>query len=92
MDRKIRDSLNFEGTPIKIIYRGKALRDVGRAVRSGALDLSNRDGRRGVGVGAPIGRTPSGLEGLSTEARKKNVDKRGGESVSRGKKVSKRGK
>ena len=35
LERKIRDSLDFEGTPLKIIWRGKALRDIGRAVRKG---------------------------------------------------------
>ena len=31
LERKIRDNLDFEGTPIKMIFRGKALRDVQRA-------------------------------------------------------------
>lgn len=35
LERKIRDALNFEGTPIKLIWRGKALRDVGRAAKKG---------------------------------------------------------
>ena len=36
--------------------------------------------------------TPACLESLSTKARKKNLDKRSGETVSRGKKVGKRAK
>ena len=35
LERKIRDALDFEGTPIKMIFRGKTIRDVGRAVRKG---------------------------------------------------------
>jgi GTPase len=35
LERKIRDSLNFEGTPIKFIFRGKQLRDVARAAVRG---------------------------------------------------------
>ena len=72
-----RDSLNFEGTPIKIIYRGKALRDVGRAARKGEA----------TGKSKLFG---DDLDTLSTTARKNNVDRKGGESVSRGKKVAKK--
>eukprot|EP01039_Chlorochromonas_danica_P004069 gene4069-4450_t len=37
LERKIRDSLKFEGTPIRMIWRGKSLRDVDRAARKGEL-------------------------------------------------------
>ena len=37
LERKIRDALDFEGTPIRMIWRGKSIRDVGRAVKKGAL-------------------------------------------------------
>lgn len=37
LERKIRDALQFEGTPIKMIWRGKSLRDVGRAAKRGAV-------------------------------------------------------
>jgi GTP-binding protein len=37
LERKIRDVLQFEGTPIKMIWRGKSLRDVGRAAKKGAM-------------------------------------------------------
>lgn len=37
LERKIRDSLDFEGTPIRMIWRGKTARDVSRAIRKGAL-------------------------------------------------------
>lgn len=37
LERKIRDALNFEGTPIKMIFRGKSLRDVSRAAKRGAI-------------------------------------------------------
>ncbi len=47
MDRKIRDSLDFEGTPIKIIYRGKALKDVGRAARRGESSLNRINNKMG---------------------------------------------
>ena len=35
LERKIRDGLDFEGTPIKMYWRGKTLRDVGRVARKG---------------------------------------------------------
>jgi GTPase len=35
LERKIRDNLDFEGTPLKLIFRGKSLRDVGRAASKG---------------------------------------------------------
>ena len=44
MERKIRDSLDFEGTPMKMIFRGKALRDVTRASKKqgGMANLSTK--------------------------------------------------
>lgn len=35
LERKIRDALNLEGTPLKMIWRGKSLRDVQRAASPG---------------------------------------------------------
>ena len=35
MERKLRDSINLEGAPIKMIFRGKSLRDVERASNRG---------------------------------------------------------
>lgn len=52
MDRKIRDSLDFEGTPIKIIYRGKALRDVGRAARKGEANTNRINNKLGSPQGS----------------------------------------
>ena len=37
LERKIRDNLNFEGTPIKMIWRGKSLREVSRAAQKGEI-------------------------------------------------------
>eukprot|EP01035_Chromulina_nebulosa_P016808 gene16808-22291_t len=37
LERKIRESLSFEGTPIKMIFRGKALRDISRAAKKGVI-------------------------------------------------------
>jgi len=51
LERKIRDGLNFEGTPIRMFWRGKSLRDVGRAARKGEgsttriAGFSNRGGK-----------------------------------------------
>jgi len=39
LERKIRDALDFEGTPLKLIFRGKTIRDVGRAVKKGTDTL-----------------------------------------------------
>ena len=44
LERKIRDALDFEGTPIKMIFRGKTIRDVGRAVRKGETATSRITG------------------------------------------------
>ena len=33
LERKIRDNLDFEGTPIKMIFRGKSLRSIERLER-----------------------------------------------------------
>mmetsp|Transcript_14156 Transcript_14156/g.14253 ORF Transcript_14156/g.14253 Transcript_14156/m.14253 type:complete len:303 (+) Transcript_14156:246-1154(+) len=48
LERKIRDALGFEGTPIRMIFRGKSLRDVGRSVRKGGneLQIMGGNGRR----------------------------------------------
>ena len=85
LDRKIRDSLDFEGTPIKIIYRGKALKDVGRAARKG--EATTNANRANDKFGKPLGLSPLGkiteLPDLTNVARRRNVDKKGGESVSR---------
>jgi GTP-binding protein len=37
LERKVRDALQFEGTPIRMIWRGKSLRDVSRAAKRGAV-------------------------------------------------------
>lgn len=37
LERKVRDALNFEGTPIKMIFRGKTLRDIARAAKKGGV-------------------------------------------------------
>ena len=42
LERKIRDALGFEGTPIKMIWRGKSLRDVGRSARQGDGGMSKK--------------------------------------------------
>ena len=47
LERKIRDSLDFEGTPMKIIWRGKALRDIGRAVRKGDATVNKMSAATG---------------------------------------------
>jgi hypothetical protein len=46
LERKIRDSLNFDGTPIKMVFRGKALRDVGREARKGTMGSTRIIGGR----------------------------------------------
>ena len=35
LERKLRSTLDFEGTPIRMIWRGKALKDIDRASRRG---------------------------------------------------------
>ena len=58
LERKIRDSLNFEGTPIKMVFRGKALRDVGREARKGTMGNTRIVGGR-VDTGTGGGRVGS---------------------------------
>jgi len=49
LDRKIRDNLNFDGTPLKILWRGKSLRDVGRASNKGNLERISGPGIKNGG-------------------------------------------
>jgi GTPase len=37
LERKIRESLSFEGTPVRMIFRGKALREISRAAKKGSI-------------------------------------------------------
>lgn len=37
LERKIRQQLKFEGTPLKMIFRGKTLRDISKAARKGHM-------------------------------------------------------
>jgi hypothetical protein len=53
LERKVRDALDFEGTPIKVIYRGKTIRDVGRAARKGEQATSRITGKGQLGGGRP---------------------------------------
>ena len=39
LERKIRDSLNFEGSPIRMVWRGKTLRRMDEKVRRGEVKL-----------------------------------------------------
>ena len=61
LERKIRDSLDFQNTPLKILWRGKALRDISRAARKGAgVRISGTGSSAGMGsgkspYGAPLG-------------------------------------
>lgn len=60
LERKIRESLDFDGTPIKMIWRGKQLRDVGRAANKGLggiMGLESGVVRGRVGEGK-VGRSP----------------------------------
>jgi hypothetical protein len=83
LERKIRDSLDFGGTPLKVIYRGKALKDVGRAARKGD-DSRNRNNDK---FGSPLGLSPLGRLDVSsltdTGPKRRNVDKKSGETVTR---------
>lgn len=39
LERKLRDALKLDGTPIKMIWRGKSLRDITRASGKGSIDV-----------------------------------------------------
>jgi GTP-binding protein len=60
LERKIRDALDFEGTPLKMIWRGKSLRDVGRAARKGDISTSRITGGGALGGGRPGQRVGAG--------------------------------
>ena len=62
LERKIRDALSFEGTPIKMIWRGKSLRDVGRAAKHGAIGAAT----------SGVLRTAIGTTGGGRSASEKN--------------------
>jgi GTP-binding protein len=72
LERKIRESLDFDGTPIKMIWRGKQLRDVGRAANKGLGGIMGLESSQGVvrgrvtgsGTKAPEGRSPGSSGGL----------------------------
>lgn len=55
LERKVRDALDFEGTPLKIIWRGKTIRDVGRAARKGDVATTRITGKGQLGGGRPGG-------------------------------------
>jgi GTPase len=64
LERKIRDALNFEGTPIKMIWRGKAIRDVARQAKKGAVGAIT-SGVLNTGLGTGTG------EGSSNKKKNK---------------------
>lgn len=68
LERKIRESLDFDGTPIRMIWRGKQLRDVGRAANKGLAGV--------MGLDSTVrGRVTSGQGGaLSESGRNSNKD------------------
>ena len=58
LERKVRDALDFEGTPLKIIWRGKTIRDVGRAARKGDVATTRITGKGQLGGGRPGASAP----------------------------------
>ena len=58
LERKIRESLDFDGTPIKMLWRGKQLRDVGRAASRGMGGIMGLDPSGGGGGRKAAGRSP----------------------------------
>ena len=50
--------LKFEGTPLKIIWRGKTIRDVGRAARKGDVATTRITGKGQLGGGRPGASAP----------------------------------
>jgi len=64
LERKIRDALNFEGTPIKMIWRGKAIRDVARQAKKGPVGAIT-SGVLNTGLGTGTG------EGSSNKKKNK---------------------
>jgi GTP-binding protein len=79
LERKIRDSLNFEGTPIKMIFRGKQLRDVARVAAKGDKLTKNEPMNDILGMG---GVKPKKADGSAVTTgrspnRKESRSKRG---------------
>lgn len=75
LERKIRESLQFEGTPIKMIWRGKSLRDVSRAAKRGAV---------GAITSGVLGTTLGTTGGEKRTPRSKKPSFTGGEGADRG--------
>jgi len=86
LERKVRDSLDFGGTPLKIIYRGKALREVGRTARGDSQDSQSRN-RANDKFGSPLGLSPVGrvtdAQLVDPGPSRRNADKKSGESATR---------
>jgi len=89
LERKIRDSLNFEGTPIKMLWRGKQLRDVSRVAsrgdkQTGGQALGPLMGMGAVGEGnetgenAGSGASEGGKVGKGESAKGERVGAKGG--------------
>ncbi len=55
LERKIRDSLDFSGTPLKFIWRGKQLRDVARVAAKGDKMTKNKPLNAVMGIGGGVG-------------------------------------
>ena len=55
LERKIRDSLDFSGTPLKFIWRGKHLRDVARVATRGDRMTKNKPLNEVMGIGGGVG-------------------------------------
>lgn len=76
LERKIRDALNFEGTPIKMLWRGKTLRDVDRAAKRGELG-------RAV-TSALTGKKPPPMTKEEKEREKQSHSRAGGKGLRKG--------
>jgi GTP-binding protein len=45
LERKLRDALQFDGTPIKMIFRGKAVRDASRELQKNPTFFKDKSDR-----------------------------------------------
>lgn len=61
LERKIRDSLDFSGTPVKFLWRGKQLRDVARVAAKGDKMTDGKGLNSVMGLGGATGGIAPGL-------------------------------
>jgi GTP-binding protein len=75
LERKIRDSLDFSGTPVKFLWRGKQLRDVARVAAKGDKMTDGKGLNSVMGLGGATGGIAPGLNPRNAEGNEVTTGK-----------------